>query len=232
MRLDKYLSSLGTRSEIKKILKTGIIAVNGVTVKKGDIKIDESTDIVTANGERVLYQEFVYLIMNKPAGYVSAVWDKYQPVVVDLLPEEYRRFEPYPVGRLDIDTEGLLIITNDGELTHNLTSPKKDVTKTYFAKCDLPFENKDIDTFSKPMDLGDFISKPAKLELGGNPCEAYITVSEGKFHQVKRMCKKCGKTVEYLRRISIGSLNLPADLALGEVRELTRDELIRQIFPT
>ena len=228
MRLDKYLTNLGTRSEVKKILKTGIIAVNGETVKKGDIKIKE-TDIVTCNGEPVMYKEFVYLLMNKPAGYISAVWDKKQPVVTDLLPDEYKRFEPYPVGRLDIDTEGLLIITNDGELTHNLTSPKKDLNKKYFATTDIPFEENDKEIFTHGMDLGDFTAKPATLEITDKPNEAYITVSEGKFHQVKRMCAKCGKTVTFLKRVAIGNLTIDEVPHTGDIKEVTKDELLNKI---
>jgi len=229
MRLDKHLASVGTRSEVKKILKTGVITVNGETVKKGDFQVKEN-DIVLCNGEPVIYKEFIYLLLNKPAGYVSAVWDKKYPVVVDLIPDEYKRYEPYPVGRLDIDTEGLLIITNDGELTHNLTSPKKDLDKKYFTVTDIPLEERDKALFSSGMDLGDFVAKPATLELTENPLEAYITISEGKFHQVKRMCEKCGKKVTYLKRVSIGCLELDNNHEIGDIIEYSKDELLDKIY--
>lgn len=229
MRLDKFLASVGTRSEVKKILKTGVITVNGETVKKGDFQVKEN-DVVLCNGEPVIYKEFIYLLLNKPAGYVSAVWDKKYPVVVDLIPDEYKRFEPYPVGRLDIDTEGLLIITNDGELTHNLTSPKKDLNKKYLAATDVPLEESDKALFSAGMDLGDFVARPAQLELTDEPHKAYITISEGKFHQVKRMCSKCGKNVTYLKRVAIGSMTVDEVPCTGDIKEVTKDELLNKIY--
>ena len=230
MRLDKFLSSVGTRSEVKKLIKKGLVSVGGETVTDSGFQVSETDETVMYMGERVLYREFVYIIMNKPRGYVSATWDKHQPVVVDILSEELKRFEPFPVGRLDIDTEGLLILTNDGDLTHKLISPKKDVSKTYFARTDVPMEDADAKLFEAGMDLGDFTSKPAKLEFTDNPNEVYITISEGKFHQVKRMCEKCGKKVVFLKRISIGKLKLKDGLGIGEYYEVSKDELTASIF--
>ncbi len=229
MRLDKFLWELGSRSEIKKLLKTGAVTVDGKQVKDGRFQVNESSEVYFGE-TKIKYREFVYLIMNKPQGIISATWDKKMPVVVDLIDEEYKKFEPFPVGRLDIDTEGLLIITNDGKLTHELTSPKKNITKKYFAKTEPPMEKADAAAFEKGMDLGDFTSLPGKLEFTDNPEEVYITICEGKFHQVKRMCEKCGKTVTFLKRVSIGGLTLDECLATGEVLEVSKDELVNKIY--
>ncbi len=230
MRLDKFLGTAFTRSEARKLIKSGAVTVNGVTAVKADFKVDENSDTVICGGEQIVYREFIYLVMNKPAGFVSAVWDKKQRCVTELLRDEHRRFEPFPVGRLDIDTEGLLILTNDGALTHELISPKKNVVKKYFAVTDLPMEDADAELFASGMDLGDFTALPAKLEFTENKNEIYISVSEGKFHQVKRMCEKCGKKVTYLKRVSIGGLHLDSALKCGEYAELTKENLTSQIY--
>ena len=226
MRLDKFLSESTpySRKEIKALVGKGLVDVNGTTVKKSDIKVSENDD-VRINGEQIVYQKYIYLMMNKPAGYLSATWDKKDPVAVELLPECYRHFEPFPAGRLDKDTEGLLLLTNDGQFDHAVTSPVKNVVKRYFARLDRPAEMKDIATFRAGMDLGDFVAKPAGLEITENPCEVFIEVSEGKFHQVKRMCEKVGKKVIYLKRLSIGSVVLDPALESGAVRELTAEEI-------
>ena len=163
--------------------------------------------------------------MNKPQGYISATEDKHYPVVTDILSEEYQRFETAPVGRLDIDTEGLLILTNDGKLNHELTSPKKDVYKTYFAILDKEAEESDKKAFADGMEFKEFTSKSAVLEICENKKEVYISIAEGKFHQVKRMCERVGKTVTYLKRVSMGDLKLDEKLLPGEYRELTKEEL-------
>lgn len=226
MRLDKYLSESTpfSRKEIKILAGKGAICVNGVTIRKSDIQVTDQ-DEITVNGEKIFYRKFIYLMMNKPAGYLSATWDDKDPVVVDLLTEEYRHFEPFPAGRLDKDTEGLLLLTNDGQFDHAVTSPRKNVVKRYFARLDSPAEFNDIAAFRAGMDLGDFITKPAELEITENPCEVFVEVSEGKFHQVKRMCEKVGKKVIYLKRLSIGDLVLDPSLEPGKVRELTADEI-------
>ena len=192
--------------------------------KKPEEQTDENS-IVEVDGERLIYREFVYLMLNKPQGCVSAVYDKKYPVVTEFVPEEYAHFEVYPVGRLDIDTEGLLILTNDGQFAHEMTSPKKDVYKRYFAVLDKPMEEKDVEIFAGGMEFKEFTAKSAKLEITENPNEVYIEIAEGKFHQVKRMCERVGKTVTYLKRVAIGNLKLDESLEKGEVRELTKDEL-------
>lgn len=226
MRLDKYLCAcgIGTRSEVKKIIKNSNITVNGTTAKKGDINIKEN-DVVCMDGKELIYREFVYLMMNKPQNCVSATEDREYETVLDIIGEEYSHFNLFPVGRLDIDTEGLLILTNDGQFAHKLTSPKKDVYKTYFARLNKPAEKTDIQEFASGMEFKDFTAKPAVLEITENPNEVYIKISEGKFHQVKRMCERVGKTVVYLKRVAIGSLSLDNSLGLGEYRELTREEM-------
>ena len=192
--------------------------------KKPEEQTDENS-IVEVDGERLIYREFVYLMLNKPQGCVSAVYDKKYPVVTEFVPEEYAHFEVYPVGRLDIDTEGLLILTNDGQFAYEMTSPKKDVYKRYFAVLDKPMEEKDVEIFAGGMEFKEFTAKSAKLEITENPNEVYIEIAEGKFHQVKRMCERVGKTVTYLKRVAIGNLKLDKSLEKGEVRELTKDEL-------
>ena len=226
MRLDKFIGACTSysRKDIKKLARDGAVKVNGETVKKTEIHIDENNDRVTLLGKALEYKKHIYLMMNKPPGYVSATEDKKLSTVTELLPEEYARFSPFPAGRLDIDTEGLLILTDDGDFAHRLTSPKKDVKKRYFARLDIPAEEKDIKAFAESMDLGDFVAKPALLEITEDPYEVYVTISEGKFHQVKRMCEKVGKNVVYLKRVSIGKLSLDESLEPGEVQELSEKE--------
>lgn len=226
MRLDKFLSDcgFGTRKEVKALIKKGVVLINGVSEKDSGKNVSEN-DEVTVSGEKAVYREFIYIMMNKPQGYISATEDRNYPVVTDILSEEYQRFEPAPVGRLDIDTEGLLILTNDGKLNHELTSPKKDVYKTYFAVLDKEAEESDIKAFADGMEFKEFTSKSAVLEICENKKDVYISIAEGKFHQVKRMCERVGKTVTYLKRVSMGDLKLDEKLLPGEYRELTEEEL-------
>ncbi|HBZ12869.1 MAG: pseudouridine synthase [Hominilimicola sp.] len=226
MRIDKYISGCGyaSRKDVKKLIKQGLVFIDGEVCKKPEEQTDEDS-IVEVDGERLIYREFVYLMLNKPQGCVSAVYDKKYPVVTEFVPEEYAHCEVYPVGRLDIDTEGLLILTNDGQFAHEMTSPKKDVYKRYFAVLDKPMEEKDVEIFAGGMEFKEFTAKSAKLEITENPNEVYIEIAEGKFHQVKRMCERVGKTVTYLKRVAIGNLKLDKSLEKGEVRELTKDEL-------
>lgn len=226
MRIDKYISGCGyaSRKDVKKLIKQGLVFIDGEVCKKPEEQTDENS-IVEVDGERLIYREFVYLMLNKPQGCVSAVYDKKYPVVTEFVPEEYAHFEVYPVGRLDIDTEGLLILTNDGQFAHEMTSPKKDVYKRYFVVLDKPMEEKDVEIFAGGMEFKEFTAKSAKLEITENPNEVYIEIAEGKFHQVKRMCERVGKTVTYLKRVAIGNLKLDKSLEKGEVRELTKDEL-------
>lgn len=227
MRIDKYITNCGaaTRSEIKKLIKAGRVTADGICVKKADEQIDENTCTVMLDGTVLHYRRFVYLMLNKPQGYISAVYDKHYPVVTDLIGSEYVHFDVSPVGRLDLDTEGLLILTNDGAFNHNMTSPKKNIYKRYFAILDKPAEQSDIETFKSRMEFKDFTSKPAVLEITDNPNEVYIEIAEGKFHQVKRMCERVGKNVTFLKRVSIGPLMLDTSLSPGEIRELTDEEL-------
>lgn len=226
MRLDKYIAACGneSRKDVKKLIKQGLVTVDGIVCTKAELQVNEKS-IVCVSGKEIYYRQFVYLMMNKPSGYVSAVFDKKYPVVTDLVGEEYAHFNVFPAGRLDIDTEGLLILTNDGQLAHEVTSPKKNVYKRYFARVDKPMDENDIKAFKQGMEFKEFTAKPAMLEITENPCEVYIEISEGKFHQVKRMCERTGKNVIYLKRVGIGSLKLDANLKSGEVRELSDEEL-------
>lgn len=226
MRLDKYIAACGneSRKDVKKLIKQGLVTVDGVVCTKAELQVNEKS-IVCVSGKEIYYRQFVYLMMNKPSGYVSAVFDKKYPVVTDLVGEEYAHFNVFPAGRLDIDTEGLLILTNDGQLAHEVTSPKKNVYKRYFARVDKPMDENDIKAFKQGMEFKEFTAKPAMLEITENPCEVYIEIAEGKFHQVKRMCERTGKNVIYLKRVGIGSLKLDANLKSGEVRELSDEEL-------
>lgn len=226
MRLDKYISGCGyaSRKDVKKIMKQGLVTVDGIICKRPEEQVSE-TSIVCVDGEILHYREFVYLMLNKPQGYVSAVFDKKYPVVTELVDEEYAHFEVFPVGRLDIDTEGLLLLTNDGKFAHEMTSPKKNVYKRYFVVLDKDAESGDAEEFAKGMVFKDFTAKSAKLEITDNPREVYIEIAEGKYHQVKRMCERVGKKVVFLKRVAIGGLKLDENLEKGEIRELTQEEL-------
>ncbi len=226
MRLDKYISECTQygRREAKRLASAGGIRVNGVQVFSSDFKVAE-TDRVELHGTLLCYRKFIYLMLNKPQGVLSATEDRRDPVVTQLVPLEFAHFDVFPVGRLDKDTEGLLILSNDGAFAHDMTSPKKDVFKRYFAVLDSPAGPDDAKAFAAGMDLGDFTAKPAKLELTQNPCEVFVEISEGKFHQVKRMCEKIGKNVVFLKRVAIGALKLDPALPSGKMRELSDSEL-------
>lgn len=226
MRLDKFIANCGyaSRKDVKRLIRAGVVTVDGAAAKSADMSVSQ-TARVFVNGAELRYREFVYLMLNKPAGYVCATEDKKYPVVTELIGEEYAHFNVFPVGRLDIDTEGLLILTNDGVLSHALTSPKKNVYKKYFARLDKDAKPSDIETFAAGMEFKDFTAKSAVLEITENPREVYIQIAEGKFHQVKRMCERVGKNVEYLKRVSVGTLGLDSTLAPGGSRELTEEEL-------
>ena len=228
MRLDKYLSDATpyTRREIRGLVMRKAITVNGATARSVDMKVNETDDTICINGTRVLYRKFIYLMLNKPQGYLSATEDDRDPVVVDLLPEELKHFAPFPVGRLDKDTEGLLLLTNDGQFDHELMSPRKNLYKRYYAELDLPATPEDIEQFAAGMEFKEFTAKPARLEIDPNdPRKVYVEISEGKYHQVKRMCERVGKTVLFLKRVAIGNLSLDETLECGKVRELTPEEL-------
>ena len=230
MRVDKLLSNVGvaSRAELKKYCKQGLISVNGKVINNPGVQVDSENDDVRFNGEKIVYREFVYIMLNKPDGYISATFDKYDPIVLDLIDQSYLVFEPFPVGRLDKDTEGLLVLTNDGQLAHRVLSPKKHVPKTYYAKIDGVVTEKDIDAFEKGVTLDDgYETMPSQLKIlkSGEESEIELTIHEGKFHQVKRMFESVGKKVVYLKRLSMGKLKLDESLALGEYRELTEEEI-------
>ncbi len=229
MRLDKLLADcgFGTRTEVKKLIKSGSVSVEGQTKITPELHIDPETANVFVNGQRVLYKKFVYIMMNKPSGYISATFDKKLPTVIDLLPEEVKRFNPFPVGRLDIDTEGLLLLTNDGELSHNLLSPKKHVKKTYLAQLEKPFKEDYVKAFKEGIDLEDFKTLPAEIYPAdeNDPFGVEIVICEGKFHQVKRMVEAVSNKVVFLKRIKMKNLSLDPTLEVGQFRELTVEEL-------
>ena len=230
-RIDKILSNLGygTRKDLKKIVKNGMVQVNGVIIKDSAMKVDPEKDKIVINGEEIFYREFIYLMMNKPAGVISATFDNKDETVIDLLEVEHQVFEPFPVGRLDKDTVGLLLLTNDGDLNHRLISPKWKVDKVYFAKIDQKVTEEDIEKFKHGITLDDgYRCKEAILEIqkaSEEGSEIVLTIQEGKFHQVKRMFEAVGKKVTYLKRIEFGTLPLDEDLEEGEYRELTEEEI-------
>jgi 16S rRNA pseudouridine516 synthase len=226
MRVDKFLanSGYGTRKDIKNYIKQGIITVNGAIVKDGGMHVDENKDEICINGESAKYKKYIYIMLSKPQGVVSATYDKHLPTVVDLLDEYSLSFEPFPVGRLDIDTEGLLVLTNDGDMSHRLLSPKSHVKKIYYAKLDKPIDNSDIRAFAEGVTLDDgYKTLGADLEAADDG--AIITIYEGKFHQVKRMFEAVGKKVTYLKRLQMGNLKLDKTLNSGQWRELTEKEI-------
>lgn len=235
IRLDKYLADmqLGTRSEVRNIIKKGKVTIDGVVVKSADVKIDTQKCNVVCDGVNIGYCQTEYFMLNKPKGVLSATMDKKQPTVVDLIKDKSRK-DLFPVGRLDKDTEGLLLITNDGELAHNLLSPKKHVDKVYFAVVAGVVDETIVKEFEKGVVINDeFTALPAKLEVLNTNNQEYdvtasevlVTIQEGKFHQVKKMFLAVGSEVLYLKRLSMGSLKLDENLKVGEYRHLTNEEL-------
>lgn len=230
-RLDKIISNLGygSRKDVKSFAKKGLIEVDGVVVKDNGMLVDPESSIIKVNGEEILYRKYIYLMMNKPDGVVSATFDNRDETVIDLLEIEHQVFEPFPVGRLDKDTVGLLLLTNDGELNHRLISPKWKVDKVYYAKIDKKVTEADIKKFKNGITLDDgYTCKEAKLEIlesSDSGSEVMITIQEGKFHQVKRMFEAVDKSVVYLKRVEFGTLQLDEDLEEGEYRELTEEEV-------
>ena len=232
MRLDKYLvaCSIGSRTEVKNFLKAGRVTVNGKKEKSAKLHINEETDEIRFDGQKLEYEEFVYYMMNKPQGVISATEDPKHKTVLDLLDDYARAKEVFPVGRLDIDTHGLLLLTNDGKLAHALLSPKRHVDKTYLAQINGVMTDADIEAFAQGIPLKDFTCQPAKLELVSIDTEkeeslVRVTIAEGKFHQVKRMVAYCGKEVVDLQRLTMGTLTLDEDLKRGEWRRLSKEEL-------
>lgn len=229
-RLDKVISNMGfgSRKDVMKAVRDGRVMVNNKVVKDRSMKINPYEDEIQFDNQIIEYREYIYLMMNKPDGVVSSTNDPNHLTVLSLLEIEHLIFEPFPVGRLDKDTEGLLLITNDGKLAHSLLSPNKKVPKTYYAEIDGTVENKHIEKFKEGVVLDDsYKTMPADLEIieSGDISRIKLTIYEGKYHQVKRMFKSIGRRVIYLKRISMGSLKLDEDLHPGEYRELTKEEL-------
>ena len=226
MRLDKYLADMGcgTRTQVKDAIKKGRVSINNEKVKSPDCKINIEDTIVFFDGQPIFYVTTEYYMLNKPQGVVSATEDKIHKTVVDLIEDKSRK-DLFPVGRLDIDTEGLLLITNDGDLAHRLLSPKNHVDKTYYVELDKEIPNNAEALFLEGVQLEeDFKTMPATLEiLSNNTC--YLTIREGKFHQVKRMFEYLDCTVTYLKRISMGPLKLDEKLLVGQYRKLTNEEI-------
>ena len=236
LRIDKYLADcgIGTRSEVKKYIKTKQITVNGKLVVKPEQKIDENVDQVFYKGQQITYEKFVYYLLHKPAGCVTAKQDNVHKTVMECFPEEVRAKDIAPVGRLDLDTEGLLLFTNDGPLTHHLLRPTHHIPKTYYAVLDKKVPESAIELFKTGVDIGDdkptlpaeLIILPTVVKEDENATySAELTIHEGRFHQVKRMFEAVGCTVTYLKRLSMGSLVL-GDLKIGEYRKLTEEEII------
>ena len=229
MRLDKLLahSGYGTRKEVKELIRKGYVSVNGEVVKNDDAKVDEILDEVIVEGYMVDYRKFVYILLNKPAGVVSATFDNRDETVLDIV-DEYSHLKMFPVGRLDKDTEGLLLICNDGELAHKLLSPKNHVEKEYYVEVSGTLTESDIVAFNDGVVLEDgYKCKSAKLEIlsSSENSTCNVIISEGKFHQIKRMFEMLGKKVTYLKRIRFKNLLLDESLELGEYRELSIEEL-------
>ncbi|MBU3146393.1 pseudouridine synthase [Clostridium sp. CF012] len=230
-RIDKILSNLGhgTRKEVKGLLKKGKVEIDGIIASDSAMKIDPDKAVIKVSGEEINYRKYIYLIMNKPSGVVSATVDNHDETVIDLLDHEYHSFNPFPIGRLDKDTVGLLLITNDGELNHKLIAPKNHVDKVYYAEINKFIDEKDIATFKKGVVIDDgYKCMPAVLEVlnaNENGSEVMVTIQEGKFHQVKRMFESVDKKVVFLRRVSFGPLKLDENLQEGQYRELSEEEI-------
>ena len=229
VRLDRFLAEegLGTRTEVKKMIRAARVQVNGAAARQSDQKIDPDTDVITADGKEIRRTILPTLMLNKPAGVVSATQDARERTVLDLIQEPWAK-ELFPVGRLDKDTEGLLLLTSDGKMCHELLSPKKHVKKTYFAVVSGTPDPELIERFHAGIDIGEKrLTLPAELVFldGTDECCTLVTIMEGKFHQIKRMFAAVGREVRYLKRLSMGGLVLDPALAPGQYRPLTQEEL-------
>ena len=227
MRLDKFLkdTGFGSRKEVKILIKQKRVSVNDTLVSNEGLSINEEKDVVKVDNQIVKYVKYVYIMLNKPQGVVSATIDNIHTTVIDLI-NDFKYLDLFPVGRLDIDTEGLLLITNDGALSHNLLSPKKHVDKTYFLKTNNSLTSDDMIRIEDGVYLDNELTLPAKIEKVSE-YEYLLTIHEGKFHQVKRMIEAVGKSVTYLKRVSFGPLVLDNNLPLGKYRFLTEEEILK-----
>ena len=225
MRLDKFLkdTGFGSRKEVKVLIKQKRVSVNDVVISNEGISVNENIDIIKVDDKQVIYIKYVYIMLNKPQGVVSATIDNVHSTVIDLI-NDYKYLDLFPVGRLDIDTEGLLLITNDGALSHNLLSPKKHVDKTYYLETNDVLTIGDINQIESGVLIDNELTLPAKLEIVEDN-KYLLTIHEGKFHQVKRMISSVGKKVTFLKRIKFGSLDLDKNLPLGSYRLLTNEEI-------
>ena len=228
MRIDKFLSNMGiaSRTESSKAARQGGILVNGVAVKKADVHIDPEKDMITYCGRKIEYRKYTYILMNKPDGVVSATEDGRDRTVIDLLPEELQRLSLFPCGRLDKHTLGLVMLTDDGDLAHRLLSPKHHVKKKYRFESKFPLSDEEIKYLEKGATLEDgYVTKPSRIELFEDKRSGYITLTEGKYHQIKRMLESVNNKITYLERITFGPLALDEKLARGEWRFLTQNEI-------
>ena len=229
-RLDKILANMGygSRKDVKKLIKEGRVEIDGNIQHRNDIKLDPYNANIRIDNRTVIYRKYIYLMMNKPKGVVSSTEDPMNRTILDLLDEKDLVFKPFPAGRLDKDTEGLLLLTNDGKLAHEILSPKKGIGKTYYAEINGLIDENHVVEFKKGLILDDgYKTLPSNLEIleSGNYSRIKITIHEGKFHQIKRMFETFGMRVMYLKRISMGKLELDKDLGLGEYRELDEREI-------
>lgn len=227
-RLDKFISNQTgiSRADVKKVIRQGKVTVCGNVAKTGDMKINPETDIVTLSGKEIVYKRYLYIMMNKPAGYVCSTDDDTSPTVIDLLPDELKRKGLFPAGRLDKDTEGFVLITDDGEFAHDILSPAKHVAKKYLCRLEKKAEKDYENAFKSGITIsGGEECKPAFIEFTDDENSVYLTIFEGKFHQIKRMFEALGNRIIYLKRLSIGGLFLDENLALGECREILHKEI-------
>lgn len=226
MRLDKFLveCGIGSRKEVKDIISNRMISKNGMIVTSPKENVDETKDEILYNSKILEYKEFRYYIMNKKAGYITAVEDPKEKTIMELLPDWVIRKDLAPVGRLDKDTEGLILLTNDGKLNHNLLSPKRHVEKKYYVELEKEINDEDLEKLEKGVDIGGYITMPAKAEKIDLQ-KIYLTIKEGKFHQVKKMLEAVNNKVTYLKRVSFGKIELNS-LELGEVKEIKIDDII------
>ncbi len=225
MRLDKFIveSGLATRTEIAKAAKNGSVTVNGIAVRRASGHIDPVYDVITYCGKHVIYREFTYIMLNKPTGYVSARTDELSPTVIDLLPPELQKIELFPCGRLDKNTLGLMILTNNGPLAHKLLSPKHHVEKKYYFETKFPISEDDVTALEGGVDIGGYITAPCKVEMTGERC-GHITLTEGKYHQIKLMAEAVHNQIIFLERVTFGPISLDEALERGQWRHLTEEE--------
>ena len=228
MRIDKFLSNMGiaSRTESSKAARSGLILVNGAPVRKADVHIDPEKDVITYCGRKIEYRKYTYILMNKPDGVVSATEDGRDKTVIDLLPEELQKLDLFPCGRLDKHTLGLVMLTDDGDLAHRLLSPKHHVAKKYRFESKFPLTDEEIEYLEKGATLEDgYVTKPSEIELNADKKSGYITLIEGKYHQIKRMLEAVNNKITYLERVTFGPLALDEKLARGEWRFLTENEI-------